>query len=291
MQLRYATAAAAGGWAEVVRSACPYLVYSEKAVVHDMEHRPTLGRFVVVEDGEVLGVMGVRRGAAEELSVAVSVRLDHRGRGAGRLLFDRALRLVDQVARHATLTGIVNGDEDSMAVARHWGFVLEREHSLSSVDPRDVAAPGPAPGGLHVVPLTEAGPKAVWECHESAAPSDPSGLTRSIPFEEYDVTQWRNPDHRPDLGRAVLDSGTVLSYTSVLVAGDRAWTSMTGTRPESRGRGLATLAKQHSLNALAAAGVDNAWTGNDAANAPMLAVNERLGYRRSASTWGAVRRP
>jgi hypothetical protein len=64
---------------------------------------------------------------------------------------------------------------------------------------------------------------------------------------------------------------------------------MTGTRAGHRGRGLATLAKAHSLQALAAAGVTRAATGNDEANAAMLAINGRLGYRPIASTWTATR--
>ena len=65
---------------------------------------------------------------------------------------------------------------------------------------------------------------------------------------------------------------------------------MTGCLPHRRGEGLATLAKVHALHALAAAGVTTCCTGNDAANGPMLAVNERLGYRPSAAVWSA-RRP
>lgn len=288
MQLRYATAAAASGWAEVVRTVCPYLVYSEQAVLHDLEHRSALGRFVVVADGDVLGTMRVRSSSAGRLSVAVAVHAEHRGRGVGRLLFDRVRRLAEQVDPSAALTAIVNGDERSRAVAEHWGFELEREHSISSVDPREVPPAGPAPTGLDVVPLQTVGVRQVWECHEAAVPGDPSGLTRSMSLDEYDTTQWRGPDHRADLGRAIVRDGAVVAFSSVDIDGDRAWSSMTGTRPEHRGRGLATLAKQHTLNDLAAAGVTAAWTGNDAANVPMLAVNRRLGYRRSASTWSAV---
>jgi RimJ/RimL family protein N-acetyltransferase len=50
------------------------------------------------------------------------------------------------------------------------------------------------------------------------------------------------------------------------------------------------LAKAHTLRALAAAGVTRCSTGNDEENRAMLAVNERLGYRPSASVWSA-RRP
>ena len=54
---------------------------------------------------------------------------------------------------------------------------------------------------------------------------------------------------------------------------------MTATRPAYRGRGLARWVKQRMQNAVAAAGVTSATTANDTTNAPMIAVNDALGYR------------
>jgi GNAT superfamily N-acetyltransferase len=53
----------------------------------------------------------------------------------------------------------------------------------------------------------------------------------------------------------------------------------TGTLPEYRGRGLALAVKLASLRWAAARGVTRVFTSNDETNAPMLAVNRRLGYR------------
>lgn len=192
----------------------------------------------------------------------------------------------------ARVTGVVSPwwicSEDS--VLHEMAHNLEREYAVSEVAPGSVDAPGPTPAGLSVVPLSEAGVEAVWSCHESAAADDPSGLTRRIPLDEYAATQWEDPTHRPELGAAVVEGDDVVAYGSVLVAGDRAWNSMTGTRRTHRGQGLATLVKRHSLAALAAAGVRRCFTGNDAENEAMLAVNRALGYRRGATTWGASRR-
>jgi RimJ/RimL family protein N-acetyltransferase len=62
----------------------------------------------------------------------------------------------------------------------------------------------------------------------------------------------------------------------------RAINSFTGTLPTHRGRGLARAAKQASLVWAAAHGITAVWTHNDEQNAPMLAVNARLGYRPAA---------
>lgn len=258
-------------------------------MLHDMAHSPvTLARYVVVEDGQVLGLTRVREGGRPgEVRAMIQVHADHRGRGVGTTLLEQVLRVADG----RPVAGVVNGDDYSVTVSDHWGFVRERSHRISAVDPREAPAPGPTPEGLDVVPLSEVEPERVWSCLRLVAMDDPSGLTRSVPLEEYVATDWTDPLHRPDLGRAALtDDGTVVAYAQITAADDRAWNAMTGTLPAHRGRGLATLVKAHALAACAAAGIATCGTGNDDANAPMLAVNDRLGYRASAVTWSA-RRP
>ena len=288
MQLRFATGGAAEGWAEVQRSASPFLVSSEASVLHDMATHPgTLARYVVVEDGRVLGLTRVRESRPGEVRAMVQVHPDHQGRGIGSLLLEQVLRVADG----RSVAGVVNGDDHSIAVSDAWGFAREREHRISSVDPREAPAPPATPAGLRVVPLTDVDPARVWACLQATAMDDPSGMTRPGPLEEFVTVGWADPQHRPDLGRAALDGDTVVAYAQVDAASGRAWSAMTGTLPEHRGRGLATLVKAHALAAMAAAGITLCSTGNDRANAPMLAVNDRLGYRPSATTWSARRAP
>jgi hypothetical protein len=65
---------------------------------------------------------------------------------------------------------------------------------------------------------------------------------------------------------------------------------MTATRRDRRGRGLATWVKRRTLAAAAGAGITEACTANDAANAPMIAVNDALGYRPTARSIRVSRR-
>jgi GNAT superfamily N-acetyltransferase len=285
VQLRFATGGAAEGWAEVVTAASPYLVCTEQSVLHDFEHGPAaLARYALVEDREVRGVVRARAGAAGAVRVMLQVHPDHRGRGYGRALLDR----VGPVAPAASLTGIVNGDARSRAVAEHWGFALQREHRISAVDPRQARRPDPPPG-FRVAPLADVSPEQVWRCHDAAAGDDPSGLSAGVPFEEFVEARWRDPLHRLDLGHAVLDGDRVVAFTQVQAAGGRAWNGMTACLAPYRRRGLATTAKAHALAAMAAAGITRCCTANDDANAAMRAVNDRLGYRPFATTWSAGR--
>jgi GNAT superfamily N-acetyltransferase len=63
------------------------------------------------------------------------------------------------------------------------------------------------------------------------------------------------------------------------VRGD-VWTGYTCTDPEYRGRGLARGIKLQTLAQAVELGVPFVCTDNDSENAPMLHINERLGYRR-----------
>ena len=67
----------------------------------------------------------------------------------------------------------------------------------------------------------------------------------------------------------------------------RAANAGTGVIPGFRGRGLGLLMKQHSLARAAAVGITRVITQNDDTNAPMLAINARLGYEQFsiAHTW------
>lgn len=89
---------------------------------------------------------------------------------------------------------------------------------------------------------------------------------------------------------AVVD-GEVAAFSAAECDGaGRYWSGMTGTRRAYRGRGLAKLAKNDSLHRARAAGYTDAYTGNDAENGPMLAINRWFGYEICATEVRHVRR-
>lgn len=288
--IRPATLADAAGWARVVLAASPLMVTDARAEAHEIRTDPADARRVVatVHD-EVVGVARFRAYDGED-HAAFQVLVDpaHRRRRIGS-------RLLEELEVHLAASGkprvstIVEDDDASRIASAHWGFTITRPLRMATVDPRTVADPGPVPDGVRVVPVADVGPRRVWENHQQVARDDPSGLTLPVPYDVW-LAEWSDPRSRPDLGRAVLVDGELAAYSLLGAAGERAWSAMTGTLPAHRGRGYALLAKQHVLRAAAAAGITSATTGNDAANAPMLAVNARLGYLPAASPAVAERR-
>lgn len=103
------------------------------------------------------------------------------------------------------------------------------------------------------------------------------------------LDEWRqrfDDGHRP-LGGALLaldDAGRPAGATTTGARPgdlDRAWTAFTGVRAEARGRGIATALKLRQVEWCRSAGYRRLTTGNHLGNAPMLAINERLGFRES----------
>jgi hypothetical protein len=78
----------------------------------------------------------------------------------------------------------------------------------------------------------------------------------------------------------LLDDGEPVAFAIVVGAreADRAGAQMTGVRADRRGRRLAQAVKIASLHRARAAGYSTMLAANDVGNAPMLAINRKLGF-------------
>ena len=90
------------------------------------------------------------------------------------------------------------------------------------------------------------------------------------------------PDRRADRTWIALVEGRPVAYSYLKFPPVRGtvWTGYTCTHPGHRGRGLARAIKLQSLAQAWQLGVPRVCTDNDAENAPMLHINQRLGYVR-----------
>lgn len=76
------------------------------------------------------------------------------------------------------------------------------------------------------------------------------------------------------------DQPVAMSYLRYPPVRGYVWTGYTCSHPDHRGRGLARAVKLQSLNQAVELRVPVVYTENDSENAPMLHINERLGYER-----------
>ena len=250
--------------------------------------------WVAVDGGEITG----RARAFFRLSVAdagatriaVAVRPDRRGRGLGASLYDVAEGYVRANGATRAYVDVISPEGERFARAR--GFEVVAQEHFSSIEPARADVSGLprleaalAAEGFRLAPLRELGNdrlRELWALDVAATLDVPSDTVRiPVPYEEW-LPQFADPDLDDEGSFLVFHRERPVAYA--LLAADRgtgrAVNSMTGTLPEYRRRGLARLVKLAVLRWARDVGIRSIWTGNDAENAGMLALNDELGYRR-----------
>ncbi len=270
------------------RESNPWFVSRVDAWRWWQERIPERARYlswVAEVDGELVGraEAGLNFWSGEEGSAFAGVIVSEawRGRGVGTRLADLAERHAASLERRRILANFRERDESvRFALAR--GYAPLRAETLSAVDPRsvDTSRLDRLPAGLSVVVAAEVPVEELWRLDLEATEDVPlSEPMADIPLEEW-LVFWDNPRTAKEGSFAVVEDGRVVATT--LVAADlesgRAMNNFTGTLRSHRGRGLATLAKLASLRWAAAHGIVSIATTNDERNAPMLAINRKLGY-------------
>ncbi len=144
------------------------------------------------------------------------------------------------------------------------------------------------PAGVVLTSLAER-PDLVEGVHDVAAEAFPDIPGGDTPMAVGDLAEFRARDvdrvgMPPAAFMIALDAATdeVVGYASLLmVPGSTtvAWHDMTAVRRAWRGRGLARILKEATIAWAIANGLTALETGNDVDNAPMRAVNLRLGYQ------------
>ena len=108
--------------------------------------------------------------------------------------------------------------------------------------------------------------------------------TLPIVPEQYEDFQnrLRAPDRRLDRWWVAIDGDrpVAMSFLKFPPVRGSVWTGYTCTDPEYRGRGIARAVKLQSLGQAVELGIHTVCTDNDSENAPMLHINETLGYVR-----------
>jgi len=100
-------------------------------------------------------------------------------------------------------------------------------------------------------------------------------------FEDFE-RRTRAPDRRDDRWWIAVhgDEVVAMSYLKFPPVRGTVWTGFTCAAREYRGRGIARAVKLQSLAQAVELGIRTVRTDNDAENAPMLHINEALGYVR-----------
>ncbi|HZP72039.1 MAG TPA: GNAT family N-acetyltransferase [Gaiellaceae bacterium] len=282
MEIRVARDEDAEAVAAILREVDDARVLSAAGWLHNRRTTSPRDRMLrlVAADDEVVavgqGALNTWTSTAGAGWCSVAVTGTRRCEGIGSALLEALLRhLREAGATKATSFMRFSEEGERWASARGWSRVLTGP--LIAVDPRGVPA-SPAPPGIRCGPMAEAPPEAVYDALLDAARDEPRpDPFDSMPYDDF-LNDWAEPDLDLESSAVAWDGGRIVALSEVRVGGDRAQHGFTGTRRDYRGRGLATAVKCTALRAAAARGVKRVTTSNAEENAPMRAINRKLGF-------------
>ncbi|SDT75631.1 GNAT family N-acetyltransferase [Actinoplanes derwentensis] len=268
----------------------PYLVRSEEstrrqiAVPSPGEDRAGL---VAETAGEVVGwVAALRDPRSEDREFGrisqCHVNPAYRGRGIGTALLAEA-------AAHLRTIGVRRAGSlitpDAIGFAERRGFqASSRVMRFSARELRNPPCVPPRQDGIELCSVRDVAEAALYRAELEATgdvpeevPSGPSS------YDTWRHEIWDEPGLDRDSSTVALAGAQVVAFTLLMRDGERVWSDMTATVGDHRGRGLALMVKVAALRRAAAGGVTVAYASNAGENAPMLAVNTRLGYQPIAT--------
>jgi GNAT superfamily N-acetyltransferase len=283
---RASTPAQLASVAAVTAVVAPDLRPTVEELEHVLASDPHAVLLLATRDGEPAG-SGVGRASSVHGSLFAMVRVPagHRRRGVGTALLE-ALRVHARKHGFESLWGrIAVGDEDSLRFAERRGFrETGREHEAVLVLDRD-AGPVRVPDGVEIVSLAARPDLAAAAYDVEVETIDDIPVDEhlvSATFDRWHADTLEGPAALPHGCLVALAGGEVVGYAGLAARGADAATAehlLTAVRRTWRGRGIATALKQTQIAWARGAGFERLVTWNDAPNAPMRALNEKLGYR------------
>lgn len=259
---------------------------------------------VMTEGGQVVGVAHLVSGVPGVPDDLVMLRLAVaeacRGRGFGRMLWQRVLD------RLPARTGIVSrasaGDDESPAVAAGWGFRAVNTTLLQRRELTDPESPACAPVADMMLEVRRG--RLVGAVHHRVRALMAAGSVPDVPLASYldPEASGAGDETEPTMSITAAQPGEVIAvfavaggadvgYTVAFVDGPGWHIADTAVLPGWRRRGVAAWVKTELTRLAVRDGAQWLSTHNDAANAPILALNRASGFRVSARSVSLRRAP
>jgi GNAT superfamily N-acetyltransferase len=227
-----------------------------------------------------------------------------RGRGIGSALWEAALEYLHM--QDATRLGseVLDADPHSLAFAERRGFTIERQHFCSTLD---LAGFDERPFLPDIVALEVQG---IRFCSLADYPDTPETLGKfyelnlsvvvDIPGENWDYTAYPQFFKERILGAAwfrregqllAVDGDTWVGFASVSLdpKTQSAYNATTGVIRTYRGLKIAQALKVMAARYARQHGAQMIRTNNDSLNAPILAINRKMGYQPQPGSYFLVR--
>ncbi|MCB0085885.1 MAG: GNAT family N-acetyltransferase [Caldilineaceae bacterium] len=255
-----------------------------------------LRRTVVRTDGgAVIGYSVALQGPwnqPDEFYLWVGVDAQHRRQGIGQRLYDHGLEFIRSHSGTAITSEVGEDQADGLHFAKAHGFTQLRHTFQSRVDLADfdeTAFAGLVDAAqaksirfytMADVADTAEARRALYDINRCVSLQDPGSGGMFPTFEEFNRDVFAAPWYRAAGQFLAADGERIVGMCAVgyFQESNSMYNMMTGVDETYRGRGIAQALKVLALRWAKAYGADYIRTNNNSENAPMLAINRKLGY-------------
>jgi GNAT superfamily N-acetyltransferase len=269
---------------------------------------PRVRMLRLVAEMEVAGAVGVGRIMhtwwsyhPRRFQLRIEVEPKWQGRGIGSALYERLVGELRAWDAELIRADTPAAREASVAFLEHRGFREWRRRWESALDvatanvaPLLAAASRASADGIvlrsYADEYARRGARLVRDLYDSEILifRDEPGMESSaepMSFERFVATELDTPNALPEAHFLALSADRVvgvsrlvrdLAHPHVLLQ------AVTGTHPEFRGRGIAQALKLRTIEFARDQGYREIRTANDSTNAPMLHINDAIGFKRES---------
>jgi mycothiol synthase len=272
----------------------PWSVGELERDLEKLEERLQYHWCIAESNGELLGFSRFARNAgsyhAQRFGLDLCVDPDFQSRGIGTALYLTTLEKLQSFDTISLRTQVRESDVRGLRFAKDRGFLetkrdFESTLELASFD--FAAFERSIPEGIELKNFRDLdSPDFRRQFHQvfSTVRLDvpraepPTPLT----FGFFEENVLDDPELIPEVFVFTMRGEQILGFTGGYSGAQPGWVDqwLTAVVREARGQGLATAIKVRSLRAALELGFKTVRTDNDTKNAPMLAVNDKLGYQR-----------
>lgn len=226
-----------------------------------------------------------------------------RRQGAGGLMYEHVEGFAREHGATILSTMVRDNDPASLAFAEKRGYTVDR-HTFESILDLTQFDEARFAGAIEAVEATgirffslaedpsEANLRRYYDMVWSLSTDVPGfTLTSPPPYETWAEQALKGPRVRQDLLLGAADGDRWVGFVKndVSPVNGSAYNGGTAVDRAYRGRGIALALKLLAIRRARATGVPYMRTNNDSTNAPMLAVNRKLGYQPAPGTYDLIK--
>lgn len=217
----------------------------------------------------------------------------HREQGIGQQLYDHALAFIQSHSGTAITSEVAEDEPKGLQFAKARGFAQGKHTFQSKLDLHQVdeqtfvgvVAQAEA-NGIHFYTLadvedTEEARRNLYAINRRTSLQDPGSEGKFPSFERFSKDVFSAPWYRAAGQLLAADGDRIVGMCAVgyFQESNSMYNMMTGVDEAYRGRGIAQALKVLAICWAKAYGADHIRTHNNSENAPMLAINRKLGYQ------------